>query len=76
MKGGAYDLCLMDIDMPIMDGLQATKIIRNELKYFPIMALTGNLGAKKRYLETGMDDFLEKPYSIDNLHGKIILATK
>ncbi len=76
MKGGAYDLCLMDIDMPIMDGLQATKIIRNELKYFPIMALTGNLGAKKRYLETGMDDFLEKPYSIKNLHGKIILATK
>ena len=68
---GAYDLCLMDIDMPIMDGLQATKIIRNELKYFPIMAVTGNLKAKKNYLKIGMDDFLEKPYSIDDLHKKI-----
>ncbi|MBU1299055.1 MAG: response regulator [Bacteroidetes bacterium] len=71
MNGCAYDLCLMDIDMPIMDGLEATKIIRHELRYFPIMALTGNLGTKKRYLEIGMDDFLEKPYSIENLHSKI-----
>lgn len=40
---GEYDLCLMDIDMPIMNGLEATKIIRRNLNYFPIMALTGNL---------------------------------
>jgi CheY-like chemotaxis protein len=66
-----YDLCLMDIDMPVMDGLQATKIIRHELQYFPIMALTGNLGAEKKYLEAGMDDFLEKPYSMNILQGKI-----
>jgi len=39
----------MDIDMPIMNGLEATKIIRN-LKYFPVMALTGNLRAKEEYL--------------------------
>jgi CheY-like chemotaxis protein len=71
MNAYAYDLCLMDIDMPIMDGLEATKIIRHELRYFPIMALTGNLGTKKRYLEIGMDDFLEKPYSIKDLHSKI-----
>ncbi len=68
---GKYDLCLMDIDMPIMNGLEATKIIRRNLKYFPIMALTGNLRAKEEYLEVGMDDFLEKPYSIDNLYQKI-----
>jgi CheY-like chemotaxis protein len=70
-KMNAYDLCLMDINMPIMNGLEATKIIRHELRYFPIMALTGNLGTKKRYLEIGMDDFLEKPYSIKDLHSKI-----
>ncbi len=68
---GKYDLCLMDIDMPIMNGLEATKIIRQNLKYFPIMALTGNLRAKEAYLAIGMDDFLEKPYSIDNLYQKI-----
>lgn len=71
MHEGEYDLCLMDIDMPIMNGFEATKIIRRELKYFPIMALTGNLQAKQKYLEIGMDDFLEKPYSIDNLYTKV-----
>ena len=68
---GEYDLCLMDIDMPIMNGFEATKIIRRKLKYFPIMALTGNLQAKQKYLEIGMDDFLGKPYSFDNLYQKI-----
>lgn len=67
----AYDLCLMDIDMPIMDGFDATKIIRSEVKYFPIMALSGNLDAKEKYLETGMDDFLEKPYCISDFKYKI-----
>lgn len=68
---GKYDLCLMDIDMPIMNGWEATKIIRRNLNYFPIMALTGNLRAKEEYLAIGMDDFLEKPYSIDELYSKI-----
>lgn len=68
---GEYDLCLMDIDMPIMNGLEATKIIRRNLNYFPIMALTGNLEVKEKYLLIGMDDLLEKPYSIDSLYQKI-----
>ncbi len=72
---GKYDLCLMDIDMPIIDGLEATKVIRRKLKYFPIMALTGNLGAEGKYLAVGMDDFLEKPYPIDNLYRKITELT-
>lgn len=68
---GKYDLCLMDIDMPIMNGLEATKIIRRKVEYFPIMALTGNLGAKQKCLDIGMDDFLPKPYPIDKLFQKI-----
>lgn len=68
---GKYDLCLMDIDMPIMNGLEATKIIRSKLKYLPIMALTGNVRAKGEYLAVGMDDVIEKPYSIDELYLKI-----
>ena len=72
---GNYDLCLMDIDMPIVNGLEATKLIRRNLRYFPIMALTGNSGAKGEYLAAGMDDFLEKPYCIDNLYQKITELT-
>jgi len=68
---GKYDLCLMDIDMPILNGLEATKVIRCRLKYFPIMAVTGNLRGREEYLTAGMDDFLEKPYSINNLYSKI-----
>ncbi len=71
MHKGEYDICLMDIDMPIMNGFEATKIIRHKLRYFPIMALTGNLRAKQEYLETGIDDFLEKPYKFDVLFDKI-----
>lgn len=70
-----YDLCLMDIDMPIINGLEATKVIRRKLKYFPIMALTDNLGAEEKYLAVGMDDFLEKPYPIDKLYRKITELT-
>lgn len=70
-KMNAYDLSIMDIDMPIMDGLEATKIIRHELRYFPIMALTGNWETRKKCLEIGMDDFLEKPYAINDFHCKI-----
>ncbi len=68
---GKYDLCIMDIDMPIMNGLQATEIIRRKLKYFPIMAFSGNPMNRGKCLETGMDDFLEKPCIISELLAKI-----
>ena len=68
---GKYDLCLMDIDMPIMDGFEATKIIRRKMQYFPIMAVTGNSICKEKYLKIGMDDYLQKPYYPDKLYAKI-----
>ncbi len=68
---GKYDIGLMDIDMPLMNGYEATKIIRKKVKYFPIMALTANATIKDKYLEVGMDDFLEKPYDKDKLYDKI-----
>ena len=77
LNDGAYDLCLMDIDMPIMTGLEATKIIREHVKYFPVMALTGNPGNPEQYFAAGMDDFLKKPYAINTLKCKITdLTTK
>lgn len=68
---GEYDLCLMDIDMPVMNGIEATKIIRNKSKYLPIMALTGNSFLDYEYSDLGMDDFLAKPYDPNELYDKI-----
>ncbi len=68
---GKYDLCLMDIDMPIMNGCEATIAIRQTLDFFPILGLSGNLEAMHNYRKLGMDGFLEKPYGIDNLYKKI-----
>lgn len=68
---GAYDLCLMDIDMPIMDGCEAARTIRREVDYFPIMAVSGNASIEEKYARAGMDDYLAKPYDPDRLLGKI-----
>lgn len=61
-----YDIILMDISMPVMDGISATKAIRqldSERSQVPIIALTAHAlsGDKQRYLDAGMDDYLEKP---------------
>ncbi|MBN4054237.1 response regulator [Nitrospira defluvii] len=70
-NNGKYDLCLMDVDMPVMNGIEATKIIRKTVKYFPIMALTANYGYKRECLAAGMDDFTEKPCLPGSLFAKI-----
>ncbi len=68
---GKYDLCLMDIDMPIMNGIQASKVIRQKCKYFPIMALSGNPSHREKCFEIGMDEFLDKPCFPDMLLDKL-----
>ncbi|MBF0118899.1 MAG: response regulator [Desulfobacterales bacterium] len=69
-----YDLVLMDVQMPEMDGFEATKIIRdtksNVLRHdIPIVALTAHAmkGDRERCLEAGMDDYLSKPIKPDKL---------
>lgn len=59
------DLILMDIKMPEMDGLEATKLIREQSKTIPIIALTAFAyeSDKKEALEAGCTDFLTKPFS-------------
>lgn len=73
-----YDLILMDCQMPVMDGYEATSQIRaqqNNSQRVPIVALTANATEFDRSdcLHAGMDDFLSKPYSFDQLR-KIILC--
>ena len=71
-KKDKYDLILMDINMPIMDGITATKHIKELEKdnyKIPIVALTANsiAGDKEKYLSQGMDDYLSKPIEFDKL---------
>lgn len=68
---GEYDLCLMDTDMPIMDGLEAIKMIRKNIRYFPILSLSGDFTYEKKCFESGADEFLAKPYLLDELYKKI-----
>ncbi len=62
------DLVLMDIQMPVLNGYEATKAIRNELKSnIPIIALTANAikGESEKCLSLGMNDYLSKPFNED-----------
>jgi PAS domain S-box-containing protein len=72
-KNKKYDIILMDIQMPILDGIETARIIRsieNKLKkHTPIIALTGHANEtdKENCLNAGMDDFLIKPYEFEDL---------
>lgn len=60
-----YDIVLMDIKMPVMDGLEATKAIKEKHPDLPVLALTANAFDSDRQLamEVGCNDFLSKPVS-------------
>lgn len=66
----SYDLIFMDIDMPAMDGLSATKMIRQNMDTeVPIIALTGMAadGDREKCVRAGCDGYLAKPYRFDDL---------
>jgi signal transduction histidine kinase/CheY-like chemotaxis protein len=69
----AFDLVLMDVQMPVMDGLEATAAIRQSEKsngnHLPIIAMTANamIGDKEHCLQAGMDGYVAKPLSVKDL---------
>ena len=84
-KKESFDLILMDINMPVLDGVETFKQIRiyekeNNLKKTPIVALTANAikGDKQRFLDIGMDNYLTKPINVKELKDifDIYLADK
>ncbi len=71
-----YDLVLMDIRMPVMNGVEATQRIRalpDPQSKLPIIAMTANamLGDREEYLAAGVDDYVAKPIDFDILFAKI-----
>ena len=73
-KTDDYDLILMDIQMPVMDGISAAEIIRKENKNIPIIALTANAMADdvKKTLSAGMNAHLNKPVDVEKLYGTLL----
>ena len=72
-----FDLILMDIQMPIMDGFEATTKIREAEKdtpaHMPIVAMTAHTmkGDEQKCIEAGMDDYLSKPINFEDLRAMI-----
>lgn len=72
LSGGGFDLVLMDVRMPVLDGLEATRELRRReagLTHMPVVALTAGalLHEQQECFEAGMDDFASKPFTAESI---------
>jgi two-component system cell cycle response regulator DivK len=74
-QGGAYDLILMDMSLPEVDGWEATRLLRSEprTRGIPIIALTAHAmaGDREKAIEAGCDEYDSKPVEFPRLLSKI-----
>lgn len=71
----SYDMVLMDMEMPVLNGFDATSLIRNELNLnVPVVAITANVhpADRQRAFDSGVSDFLAKPFGHADLRKKIL----
>ena len=78
LKKKSFDLVLMDIQMPVIDGLTATRMIRDNSsevlnRKIPVIAMTANAikGDREKCLEAGMDDYMSKPLKLNVLRDML-----
>ncbi|HET6992299.1 MAG TPA: response regulator, partial [Bacteroidia bacterium] len=79
LRSETFDIVLMDLQMPEMDGYEATKVIRKKLQLdVPIVALTAHssAGERERCLALGMNDYLVKPFRAQELYFKIVSTVR
>lgn len=77
VKNESFDLILMDIQMPLMDGYEATRIIRKELNIMtPIVAMTANVMAQDidKCIQAGMNFHVGKPFEVEDFYGTLLEA--
>ena len=69
VKNEGFDICFMDIQMPVMDGIEATKIIKQDLKKtMPVIAVTSIDGfSHEKSIAAGLDGYLKKPVDLNHL---------
>jgi len=71
----AIDVVLMDVHMPVMDGVAATRLLRRDGRFqsLPIIAMTANVmaGDRQRLLDAGMNDHIGKPIDIESFYGML-----
>ncbi len=76
---GKFDLILMDIQMPVMDGIVSANTLREKFDYLPpIVGLSANAfeGDREKYMALGMDDYLTKPVKKEDFAGLLIRCMK
>ena len=79
-KPGGYDLVFMDIEMPDLDGVEATRLLREAPTPRPlyVVATTANAlaGDREKYLASGFDDYVSKPIHVEEMVRSIVAAAK
>ena len=77
-RDGMFDLVLMDLRLPVLNGFEATMAIRRMKKDIPIIALTAHAmeWVKEKCLECGMNDYLSKPFSEEKLIAMLLKWVK